>query len=287
MQRKTPRKQGEDIHAGYRLPKVNVALGPDCDTSPLPLQEVLLDLGAIPYIDMMFGPQKAVRGHASKIAKHEESQSAGEAQLEDKALPAPEEVFVTLRMQVDSGGPSELSALIKILLGGNPVSCRNRQLWVQALQDYFDDVPLAVPTPQLLQAVCVTAPQVGYKVYLVAPDGSHQAGDISALCGGYAPFPSGGVHVHIKPHNAGVLSSTCEDPQLVNIDCTGLGGHDLGGDKDYDICIRTDKHGQSIYGPSVTPLESSGQDGAQRVYLVALGGSKAMHEFFGTALYGY
>ena len=53
----------------------------------------------------------------------------------------------------------------------------------------------------------------------------------------------------------------------------------MGGDKDYDICIRTDKHGQSIYGPSVTPLESSGQDGAQRVYLVALGGSKAMHEF--------
>ena len=45
---------------------------------------------------------------------------------------------------------------------------------------------------------------------------------------------------------------------LVNIDCTGLGGHDLGGFKDYDICIRTDKHSQSIYGSSVTPLESPG-----------------------------
>ena len=30
------------------------------------------------------------------------------------------------------------------------------------------------------------------------------------------------------------------DLQLVNIDCTGLGGHDLEGFKDYDICIRTD-----------------------------------------------
>ena len=51
------------------------------------------------------------------------------------------------------------------------------------------------------------------------------------------------------------------------------------GFKDYDICLRTDKHSQSIYGPSVTPLESPGRDGTHQVTLVALGGSKAMHEF--------
>ena len=55
--------------------------------------------------------------------------------------------------------------------------------------------------------------------------------------------------------------------------------HDLGGFKDYDICLRTDKHSQFIYGPSVTPLESPGRDGTHQVTLVALGGSKAMHEF--------
>ena len=87
------------------------------------------------------------------------------------------------------------------------------------------------------------------------------------------------MHVHIRPPNAVVGSASCDDPQLVNIDCTGLGGHDLGGFKDYDICIRTDKHSQSIYGPSVTPLESPGRDGTHQVTLVALGGSKAMHEF--------
>ena len=85
------------------------------------------------------------------------------------------------------------------------------------------------------------------------------------------------------PHRMGadavVGSASGEDPQLVNIDCTGLGGHDLGGFKDYDICLRTDKHSQSIYGPSVTPLESPGRDGTHQVTLVALGGSKAMHEF--------
>ena len=96
---------------------------------------------------------------------------------------------------------------------------------------------------------------------------------------GSVPFPESGVHVHIRPADAVVGSASGDDPQLVNIDCTGLGGHDLSGFKDYDICLRTDKHSQSIYGPSVTPLESPGRDGTHQVTLVALGGSKAMHEF--------
>ena len=100
-----------------------------------------------------------------------------------------------------------------------------------------------------------------------------------ALCRGSSLFPDSGVHVSIRAKNVLVSHSTLDDPQLVNIDCMELGGHNLGGFKDYDICIRTDKHGQSIYGPSVTPLESSSRDGEHHVCLVALGGSKAMHEF--------
>ena len=261
----------DDLHIRHAtnswlsLAKVNVALGPDCDTSPHPIRELPLDLGTAPYIDMLFGPQKADQDHASKTAKHEESQTPGEVQTQNKALPAPEEVLVTLRLQVDSCRPADLSALIKILLGGTPVSCRNRQLWIQAVQDYFDDVPLYVPCRKLLQLVWETAPQVGCNVYLVNPDGSHQSGDLVALCRGFVPFPGCGVHVHIRTQNALVSSSSLDDPQLVNIDCTGLGGHDLGGFKDYDICIRTDKHSQSIYGPSVTPLESPGRDGTHQV----------------------
>ena len=234
--------------------KVNVALGPDCDISPHPVRELPLDL-SIPYIDMLLGPQKADRGQASITVKHEESQTPDEVQTQTKVLPAPEEVLVTLRLQVDSCRPAEVSALIKILLGGTLVRCRNRQLWIQAVQDYFEDVPLCVPCRKLLQLVWETAPQMGCKVYLVKPDGSHQAGDLVALCRGSVPFPECGVHVHIRTPNAVVGSASLDDPQLVNIDCTGLGGHDLGGFKDYDICIRTDKHSQSIYGPSVTPLE--------------------------------
>ena len=214
--------------------KVKVALGPDYDLSPHPAREVPLDI-SIPYIDMLLGPQKPAQGQPKQTTKQEESNT----------LPALEEVLVTLRLQVDSCGPSDVSALIQILLGGTPIRCRNHHLWIQAVQDYFDDVPLWVPCCQLLRFVCVTAPQHGCKVYLATSDGSSHDGDLEALCQGSVPFPDGGVHVHIRPADAVVWSAAGEDPQLVNIDCTGLGGHDLGGFKDYDICLRTDKHSHS------------------------------------------
>ena len=213
----------DDLHLSPD--KVNVALAPHGDISPHPVRELPLDL-SIPYIDML-GPQKAARGHASNTVK-EMSQTPDEVQTQTKVLPAPDEVLVTLRLQVDSCRPAELSALIEILLGGTPVRCRNLQLWIQAVQDHFEDVPLCVPCCKLLQLVWETAPQVGCKVYLVKPDGSHQAGDLVALCRGFVPFPGCGVHVHIRTQNAVVSSSSFDDPQLVNIDCTGLGGHDLG-----------------------------------------------------------
>ena len=124
--------------------KVKVALGPDCDISPHPVREVPLDTSS-PYIDMLLGPQKPARGQTKQTTKQEELNT----------LPAPEEVLVTLRLQVDSCGPSDVSALIQILLGGTPIRCRNHHLWIQAVQDYFDDVPLCVPCCQLLRFVCV------------------------------------------------------------------------------------------------------------------------------------
>ena len=199
--------------------KVKVALGPDCDISPHPVREVPLDL-SIPYIDMLLGPQKPARGQANNMVKQEESQTLEESQTQTIVLPAPEEVLVTLRLQVDSCCPSDVSALIRILLGGTPVRCRNRHLWIQAVQDYFDDVPLCVPCRQLLQFVWETAPQQGCRVYLATPDGGHQAGNLEALCRGSVPLPESGVHVHIRTTEAVVGCASCDDPQLVNIDCT-------------------------------------------------------------------
>ena len=74
---------------------------------------------------MLLGPQKADRGHANNMVKQEESQTPDGFQTQTKVLPAPEEVLVTLRLQVDSCRPAEVSALIQILLGGTPVRCHS------------------------------------------------------------------------------------------------------------------------------------------------------------------
>ena len=182
--------------------KVKVALGPDCDISPHPVREVPLDLNMPYIIDMLLGPQKIARGPANNMVTQEESQTLEESQTQTIVLPAPEEVLVTLRLQVDSCRPSDVSALIQILLGGTPVWCRNRHLWIQAVQDYFDDVPLCVPCRQLLQFVCETAPQQGCKVYLAPPDGSHHVGDLEATSELQRQWS---VALHVMTHNLSTL----------------------------------------------------------------------------------
>ena len=158
--------------------KVNIVLGPDCDDSPHSIRELPLDLGVAPYLAMLFGPQKADQGHPNKTVKQEGSQAPDANQAQNN--PSPEEVLVTLRLQVDNCRPADLSALITILLGG-PAICSNRALWVE-----------------------VTNQETLWH------------------CRGSAPFSSSGVHVFIRAKNALVSSSTSDDPQLVNIDCTGL-----------------------------------------------------------------
>ena len=163
--------------------KVNVALGPDCDLSPHPAREVPLNIST-PYIDILLGPQKPAQGQPKQASEQEEWNT----------LPSPEEVLVTLRLQVDSCGPSDVSALIQILLGGTPIRCRNHHLWIHAVRDYFDDVPLCVPNCQLLRFVCVTAPQHGCKVCLVTLDGGSSNADLEGLTQGSVPFPEGCAH---------------------------------------------------------------------------------------------
>ena len=58
-------------------------------------------------------------------------------------------------------------ALTTILLGGTPAVCHNRLLWIQAVKDHFDDVPLFVSNCKQLQLVFEAATHVGYDVYQV------------------------------------------------------------------------------------------------------------------------
>ena len=141
--------------------------------------------------------------------------------------------------------------------------------WIQAVQDYFDDVPLCVPCRQLLQLVWETAPQRGCKVYLATPDGSHHTGDLEALivstCS-HQNYRGSSRQLHVMTRNWSTLIVQGWVAMIWGVSKT-------------TICLRTDKHIQSIYGSSVTPLESPGRDGTHQVTLVALSSSKAMHEF--------
>ena len=68
------------------------------------------------------------------------------------------------------------------------------------------------------------------------------------------------------------------------MEATGLGGRDLGYPERWDISVRSDPEGQSVYGPSLatvetTVVEPNGMGGTTTKQVTALGLSKATHEF--------
>ena len=73
-------------------------------------------------------------------------------------------------------------------------------------------------------------------------------------------------------------------PDTLHVEATGLGGRDLSYPIPWDISIRSDKEGQSVYGPSLAPMEETVAvpgpfGGTQTLQVTALGRSKAAHEF--------
>ena len=73
-------------------------------------------------------------------------------------------------------------------------------------------------------------------------------------------------------------------PETLHVEATGLGGRDLSFPIPWDISIRSDKEGQSVYGPSLAPMEETVSipgpfAGSQTSQVSALGRSKAVHEF--------
>ena len=68
--------------------------------------------------------------------------------------------------------------------------------------------------------------------------------------------------------------------QKITIDATGLGGSDLPSQIKADITVRTDKHKQNIYGPSMTTVETVARSHIWgRTVSTASGISEAAHEF--------
>ena len=69
-------------------------------------------------------------------------------------------------------------------------------------------------------------------------------------------------------------------PASVIVECSGLGGGDLNLDQPWHVCIRTNKHKQQVYGPSLALLEESVRISDQStIQITGLGLTKSLQEF--------
>ena len=68
-------------------------------------------------------------------------------------------------------------------------------------------------------------------------------------------------------------------PLPIMVECNGLGGGDLSLEQPWHICIKTNKHRQQIYGPSLALVEETVKLDRSTVHVVALGLTKSLQEF--------
>ena len=105
--------------------------------------------------------------------------------------------------------------------------------------DYFLDIMALLPSSQ-------------YQVILIDKNG-HRLADSAVTS---LKHDNGkGVELPVDMYVVHEAAPDRDLPDLIRIDCAGLGGHELGGSDPWHICLRTDRHGQNIYGPSLPPDE--------------------------------
>ena len=69
-------------------------------------------------------------------------------------------------------------------------------------------------------------------------------------------------------------------PATITVECSGLGGGDLHLAQPWHVCIRTNKHKQQVYGPSLALLEESVRTSDQStIHFTGLGLTKSLQEF--------
>ena len=187
------------------------------------------------------------------------------------------ETMLILRVMADTMSTTRLQQLTSVLLSGTAPPSFNRREWITVVRDSLDQTPMAVHTRAHLMLVEQLVKETGHTLSVTTSAG-HVIPflEIPSWTRDTTPLPFEWLAVLVLPGDEGRIHPL---PQTVNIDCTGLGGHDLGGPDSYHICIRSDKHSQGVYGPSVAALEGTRFDYRSRKTIVALGKTKAMHEF--------
>ena len=186
--------------------------------------------------------------------------------------------LLALRIVAYSIAIEHLEVVNSLLLGGRMPFNFLHDHWTSAVQDYLDGKPLfEVFTVESYLDIMDLLPSTQYQVILIDKNGRRLADRaVTSL------KHEGGKGVEL-PVDMYVVHEAAPDrdlPAIIRIDCTGLGGHDLGGPDPWHICIRSDRHGQNIYGPSLATTEAVLHHPQRRPrHIVALGLTKAMHEF--------
>ena len=80
------------------------------------------------------------------------------------------------------------------------------------------------------------------------------------------------------PGSTGTHAKVTPDPVIV--ECSGLGGGDLTLAQPWHVCVKTNKHNQRIYGPSMALVEESIRlPDKSMLHLAGLGLTKSLQEF--------
>ena len=145
--------------------------------------------------------------------------------------------------------------------------------WTAAVQDYLDGKPLfEVFTVEYFLDIMALLPSSQYQVILIDKNG-HRLADSAVTS--LKHDDGKGVELPVDMYVVHEAAPDRDLPDLIRIDCTGLGGHELGGPDPWHICLRTDRHGQNIYGPSLTTTEEEVHHPMKwKRHMVALGLTK-------------
>ncbi len=89
------------------------------------------------------------------------------------------------------------------------------------------------------------------------------------------------VLAHTDPRHPGYSGTNQRiAPDPVIVDCSGLGGGDLNLAQPWHVCVKTNKHKQQVYGPSLALVEESVRlSDHSTVHYTGLGLTKSLQEF--------
>ena len=163
------------------------------------------------------------------------------------------EQLLALRMVAFALSAEHLQLLTGLLLGGTMTFNFLHDHWTTAVQDYLDGKPLMeVHTAQSFVDMENLLPPGRQNIFLIDKQGKPLT-DRAVTSLRYEDGK--GVQLPVDMYIVHESAPHRNLPKVIRIDCTGLGGHDLGGVEPWHICFRSDRHGQNIYGPSLAILE--------------------------------